>query len=132
MPQGTPYNSFVKPYPIRVDEFSTPKGGLETVPALHLLTHTHSDHVSGLNAKSFGQVIICSADSKEMLLRHETFQARSMKEEQFAAGRIRTYSHLKAKLKSTTTTQINDPDSMDLLVSPYDNEAFSSYQQIVL
>ena len=116
MPQGTPYNSFVKPYPIRVDEFSSPRGGLETVPALHLLTHTHSDHTVGLHAKTFGSLVICSADSKEMLLRHETYQARSLKEQELVQARVRTYSHLKANNNLTAATRTNDSNSMDLLV----------------
>ncbi|KAL5482499.1 hypothetical protein ACEPAI_9093 [Sanghuangporus weigelae] len=95
MPPGTPYNSFVKPYPIRVDEFSVPRDGSLTVAALHLLTHTHSDHIIGLNAKSFGSIIICSWDAKEMLLRHETYQARFLREEEYVFEKQRTFEHLK-------------------------------------
>ncbi|KAL5501731.1 hypothetical protein ACEPAH_8991 [Sanghuangporus vaninii] len=95
MPPGTPYNSFVKPYPIRVDEFSVPRDGSLTVAALHLLTHTHSDHIIGLNARSFGSIIICSWDAKEMLLRHETYQARFLREEEYVFEKQRTFEHLK-------------------------------------
>ncbi|KAJ7474010.1 beta-lactamase-like protein, partial [Mycena latifolia] len=94
MPPGAPYNSFVVPYRIRVDEFST-SVGQETIPALHLLSHTHSDHITGLQAKSFGYTVICSADAKEMLLRHEVYAERSLHEHEYRAEATRTYSHLK-------------------------------------
>ncbi|KAJ7202297.1 beta-lactamase-like protein [Mycena pura] len=94
MPPGSPYNSFVVPYRIRVDEF-TSSAGLETAPALHLLSHTHSDHITGLQAKSFGYTVICSHDAKEMLLRHEVYAERSLREHEYRAEATRTYSHLK-------------------------------------
>ncbi|KAJ6563586.1 beta-lactamase-like protein [Mycena vulgaris] len=94
MPPGAPYNSFVAPYRIRVDEFST-LVSQETVPALHLLSHTHSDHITGLQAKSFGYTVICSYDAKEMLLRHEVYAERSLHEHDYRAEVTRTYSHLK-------------------------------------
>ncbi|KAF7359244.1 DNA cross-link repair 1A protein [Mycena sanguinolenta] len=94
MPPGAPYNSFIVPYRIRVDEF-TNSVGQEMVPALHLLSHTHSDHITGLQAKSFGYTIICSHDAKEMLLRHEVYAERSLHEHEYRAEATRTYSHLK-------------------------------------
>ncbi|KAJ7708238.1 hypothetical protein B0H17DRAFT_453111 [Mycena rosella] len=94
MPPGAPYNSFVAPYRIRVDEFSN-SVGLETIPVLHLLSHTHSDHITGLQAKSFGYTVICSHDAKEMLLRHEVYAERSLHENEYRAEVTRTYSHLK-------------------------------------
>ncbi|KAF9442259.1 hypothetical protein P691DRAFT_779488 [Macrolepiota fuliginosa MF-IS2] len=94
MPTGTPYNSFALPYRIKVDDFATPTGQ-ETAPALHLLTHTHSDHINGLSAKSFGHIVVCSHDAKEMLLRHEVYAERELKELDLRAERIRTYAHLK-------------------------------------
>lgn len=117
MPPGTPYNSFIASYPIRVDEFTTPRTGIRVVPALHLLTHTHSDHVIGLDAKSFNSVIVCSFDAKEMLLRHESFRARYLKAQEFQKERKRTYSHLKSGVKTTAGVQVNEPNSFDLLVS---------------
>lgn len=116
MPPGTPYNSFIAPYPIRVDEFSVPQDGSLTVAALHLLTHTHSDHVKGLNAKSFSSVVICSKDAKEMLLRHETYRARCLKEQELAIQRIRTFSHLKTTNEASEIVAHNDPHAYDLLV----------------
>ncbi|KAF7353690.1 hypothetical protein MVEN_01053900 [Mycena venus] len=65
------------------------------VPALHLLSHTHSDHITGLQAKSFGYTVICSHDAKEMLLRHEVYAERSLHEHEYRAETTRTYSHLK-------------------------------------
>ncbi|KAK7035771.1 DNA cross-link repair 1A protein [Favolaschia claudopus] len=94
MPPGTPYNSFIRPYSIRVDEF-TNSPDIDTVPTLHLLSHTHSDHITGLQAKSFGYIVICSHDAKEMLLRHEVYAERSLHEHEYRAETTRTYSHLK-------------------------------------
>ncbi|KAF7314231.1 DRMBL domain-containing protein [Mycena kentingensis (nom. inval.)] len=94
MPPGSPFSSFIKPYRIRVDEFSN-NYDPELIPALHLLTHTHSDHVVGLQAKSFGQVVVCSVDAKEMLLRHEVYKERSLHDQQYRAEATRTYAHLK-------------------------------------
>ena len=94
MPPGTPYNSFVLRYPIRVDNFAE-LPTQDTIPALHLLTHTHSDHVNGLSAQSFGYVVICSRDAKEMLLRHEVYAERELHELELRAEKNRTYSHLK-------------------------------------
>ncbi|KXN90337.1 Protein artemis [Leucoagaricus sp. SymC.cos] len=94
MPTGTPYNSFALPYRIKVDDFATPPDQ-EIVPALHLLTHTHSDHINGLSAKSFGHVVVCSPDAKEMLLRHEVYAERELREQDLRAQSVRTYAHLK-------------------------------------
>lgn len=116
MPPGTPYNSFIVPYPIRVDEFSVPRDDSLTVAALHLLTHIHSDHVKGLNAKSFSSVVICSKDAKEMLLRHETYLARCLRENELVIERARTYSHLKTTSDISDITAHNEPHAYDLLV----------------
>jgi DNA cross-link repair 1C protein len=109
MPTGTPYNSFVLPYPIRVDDFSS--NVTAQTPALHLLTHTHSDHTTGLSAKSFGYTVICSYDAKEMLLRHEVYAERALHEMQLRAEKTRTYRHLQIE-----PTHLRGSRSRDLLV----------------
>ena len=114
MPPGTPYNSFIKPYPIRVDEFTDKKDGSLTVPTLHLLTHTHSDHIIGLNSKGFASQVICSKDAKEMLLKHETYHARFLRDGDFLAQKRRTFEHLKPSL---SVGQDEVPMNYDLLVS---------------
>ncbi|KAF9060729.1 hypothetical protein BDP27DRAFT_400891 [Rhodocollybia butyracea] len=96
MPPGTPFNSFALPYPIRIDGFSAiPSDSYPQNAALHLLTHTHSDHIVGLQAKSFSQSVICSADAKTMLLRHEVYKERAFFEGEYRAEHQRTYKHLK-------------------------------------
>ncbi|KAL4081024.1 beta-lactamase-like protein [Scleroderma citrinum] len=98
MPPGSPYHSFALPYPIRVDNFTDTTDDLPSPynrPALHLLTHTHSDHLTGLASKSFGHRIVCSPDAKEMLLRHEVYAERSLYDREYRAERTRTYGHLK-------------------------------------
>lgn len=99
MPEGTPYSSFIRPYPIRVDDFRDNLKPSDPIPALHLLSHTHTDHLPGLNAASFGSIIICSLDAKEMLLRHESWRARSNFENHTVVEKERTYAHLKTNIR---------------------------------
>jgi metal-dependent hydrolase (beta-lactamase superfamily II) len=96
MPPGAPFHGLIPPFPIRVDAFG-PTPGLTSVPALHLLSHTHSDHVLGLSAKSFASTIICSPDAKEMLLRHEVFSERALNDIDLRgeARLSKTFAHLK-------------------------------------
>jgi len=117
MPTGTPYNSLVKPYRIRVDDFATPNNqDQETTPVLHLLTHTHSDHINGLSAKSFGYKVICSHDAKEMLLRHEVYAERELHAQELRAEKMRTYSHLKVDPLYHPDGSMYYTGSRDLLV----------------
>ncbi|KAF8838244.1 hypothetical protein BDN67DRAFT_104631 [Paxillus ammoniavirescens] len=98
MPNGTPYHSFALPYPIRVDNFTDTIDDLPPPynrPVLHLLTHTHSDHIAGLAAKSFAYRVICSPDAKEMLLRHEVYAERSLHDREYRTEKKRTFGHLK-------------------------------------
>jgi DNA cross-link repair 1C protein len=94
MPPGTPFNAFALPYRIRVDAF-TQLPSQDVQPSLHLLTHTHTDHVNGLASKSFGSVVYCSRDAKEMLLKHESSMERELYHEQLIPEKMRMYSHLK-------------------------------------
>lgn len=120
MPTGTPYNSFVAPYRIRVDDFAT-SVSQEIAPALHLLSHTHSDHINGLSAKSFGYQVICSQDAKEMLLRHEVYGERELHEMELRAEKMRTYSHLKVDPMVQPDGSLYYTGSRDLLVRGYTN-----------
>ncbi|RDX53496.1 hypothetical protein OH76DRAFT_1343517 [Lentinus brumalis] len=110
MPQGTPYNAFILPYPIRVDDFSNSSStnsalssssspyassSLPSTANLYLLTHTHTDHLNGLAARSFGQAVVCSHDAKEMLLRHEVYAERSLRDAELRAENVRTFAHLR-------------------------------------
>ncbi|KAE9387923.1 hypothetical protein BT96DRAFT_454671 [Gymnopus androsaceus JB14] len=96
MPPGAPFNLFALPYPIRVDAFSAISPSCpEPNAVLHLLTHTHSDHIVGLQAKSFCQRVICSADAKDMLLRHEVYRERALHEGEYRAEHNFTFKHLK-------------------------------------
>jgi hypothetical protein len=96
MPQGTPFHGLIPPFPIRVDQFDA-SPGFTVVPALHLLSHTHSDHILGLSAKSFASTIICSKDAKQMLLRHEVYGERALRDVDLRdeARLSRTFGHLK-------------------------------------
>ncbi|KAI0772235.1 hypothetical protein BC629DRAFT_1715711 [Irpex lacteus] len=114
MPTGTPYNSLILPYPIRVDDFAD-TATLQTVPALHLLTHTHADHINGLSAKSFSATVFCSIDAKEMLLRHEVYAERALKEMDIRAENVRTFQHLRIPPKMMGDGTIWYHGSRDLL-----------------
>ncbi|KAG2144200.1 beta-lactamase-like protein, partial [Suillus clintonianus] len=97
MPPGTPYASFALPYPIRVDCFTCTAHlpAPYNTPALHLLTHSHTDHILGLSSKSFAARVVCSSDTKEILLRHEVYLERAKKD----GGEVatRTFAHLKVE-----------------------------------
>lgn len=95
MPPGAPYHGFILPYSIRVDQFTGLPSDFPVTPKLHLLTHTHIDHLTGLSSKSFGYTVVCSEDAKQMLLRHEVFDERSMFEHGIRAEKKRTFKHLK-------------------------------------
>ncbi|KAI0667716.1 hypothetical protein C8Q78DRAFT_1052236 [Trametes maxima] len=123
MPQGTPYNAFIPPYPIRVDDFSTPFASTSTstnaaqtpVVGLYLLTHTHTDHLNGLGARSFGQTVLCSHDAKEMLLRHEVYAERARRDMDFRAESVRTFSHLRVQPQRLEDGTVDYAGSRDLL-----------------
>jgi hypothetical protein len=113
MPTGTPFDSFIRPYDIRVDNFTN----IGRVPRLYLLTHTHTDHTTGLSAQSFGERVICSADAKEMLLNHEVYKERALLEHKYRGEKRRTYAHLKTlPYRLSSGTYINSC-ARDLLVS---------------
>jgi DNA cross-link repair 1C protein len=115
MPPGTPYNAFILPYNIRVDEFST-LSPTTTPPALHLLSHTHADHIIGLSSKSFGYQVVCSHDAKEMLLWHEVYNERALHEREIRAEKTRTFAHLKVDPRVEADGRIYFTGSRDLLV----------------
>lgn len=108
MPTGTPLFAFIDPYNIRVDDFASTKG-LTEVPALYLLSHTHTDHLNGLNAKSFAAPVICSKDAKVMLLRQEPYFERAMYDSAMRPERGRPFSHLRV-------TDVDAGQGRDLLV----------------
>ena len=122
MPQGTPYNAFIPPYPIRVDDFTDPSSsthtfsGRQKTASLYLLTHTHTDHLMGLSARSFGQTVVCSHDTKEMLLRHEVYAERALRDAELRAENVRTFAHLKVEPQRMEDGSMDYTGSRDLLV----------------
>lgn len=117
MPTGTPYDSYILPYRIRVDDFATPAvQRSDTVPLLNLLSHTHSDHINGLSSKSFGCRVVCSPDAKEMLLKHEVYAERELHALELRAEKVRTYAHLKIDPACPQNGVMYYQGSRDLLV----------------
>ena len=122
MPQGTPDNAFIPPYPIRVDQFTDPSSstypfsGREKNASLYLLTHTHTDHLMGLSARSFAQTVVCSYDAKEMLLRHEVYTERALRDAELRAENVRTFTHLRVEPQRMDDGNVDYACSRDLLV----------------
>ncbi|EJF63258.1 hypothetical protein DICSQDRAFT_160484 [Dichomitus squalens LYAD-421 SS1] len=121
MPQGTPYNAFIPPYPIRVDQFTDPAlsthsfSGREKTANLYLLTHTHTDHLIGLSARSFAQTVVCSHDAKEMLLRHQVYAERALRDAELRAENVRAFSHLRVEPQRMDDGSVDYAGSRDLL-----------------
>ncbi|OCH87963.1 hypothetical protein OBBRIDRAFT_889439 [Obba rivulosa] len=115
MPTGTPDNSFIHPYPIRVDDFSDISSTREPAK-LYLLTHTHTDHLNGLASRSFGGRVVCSHDAKEMLLRHEVYSERALREMNLRAENSKTFRHLRVEPRKTEDGNVSYVGSRDLLV----------------
>lgn len=118
MPPGSPYHGLLLPYSIRVDDFTTPDDPDFTPPALHLLTHTHSDHLLGLSATSFSSRVLCSHDAKEMLLRLEPYKERKLQDSMVREDRklAKAYQHLKVA-PQVVNGERDYYGSRDLLVS---------------
>ncbi|KAI0032796.1 hypothetical protein K488DRAFT_11731, partial [Vararia minispora EC-137] len=115
MPPGTPFRGFIHPYSIRVDEFScSPE-----VPSakLFMLSHTHTDHIVGLNAKSFSSKILCSRDAKAMLLAFEPLKERLLKDRDLVGEERsgRAFGHLAVK-PVCVGTRVDYAGSRDLLM----------------
>ncbi|ORX34745.1 beta-lactamase-like protein [Kockovaella imperatae] len=103
-----PWHGHLPEFPlIRVDCFTEPKGGPYLIPSINedrslgpliqapraqvfLLTHVHSDHLTGLKGDNFHGQIICTPDSKRMLLK-----LQAEKERKYMASGIKEENKLK-------------------------------------
>lgn len=64
---GYSFDGCIREFPgICVDKFNKPG-------RVYLLTHCHSDHLVGLDAKSFGQKVYCSRITKELTILNEKY-----------------------------------------------------------
>jgi len=98
MPVGAPYNGRIAEYPsIRVDAFQTPRGVEESTVDLYLLTHTHTDHTGGLDAPSFAQLVYCSPEAKQMLLKQERAIDRISYDRGQSHHKVLPWSHLRVR-----------------------------------
>jgi hypothetical protein len=116
MPPGAPHHSFLLPYRIRVDDFTSPRDQRLDPPALYLLSHTHSDHITGLSARSFGARVVCSVDAKHMLLNYEPAGDRIAFDNGETTEKRNPYSHLKVDHKPPASSR-QKTFSRDLLVN---------------
>lgn len=120
MPAGAPFHSFIRPYPIRVDAFATPAPADAfdyQVPCLHLLTHSHTDHLTGLSSNSFGATVVCSPAAKEMLLNYEPTRERIAYDKGLRRDRLRPYAKLRIDPIKTKDGKMDYSYARDLLVS---------------
>ncbi|KAG8718841.1 hypothetical protein FRC08_004265 [Ceratobasidium sp. 394] len=98
MPAEAPFESHIPPYSqIRVDHFTK----TTYTPAwINLLSHIHSDHIQGLAASSFCSQIVCSEDSKRMLLLVESTDDRINYDRGLIPHKKRTFATLKSHGKN--------------------------------
>jgi hypothetical protein len=89
---SSPFESTIPPYKfIRVDKFTN---NLVKIPALHLLTHCHSDHLLGLDSKAFNSIVLCSDDTKRLVLNTEPYSDRALYDNHLIASKKKPYRHL--------------------------------------
>lgn len=117
MPTGTPNYGFILPYPVRVDSFTSPRDPAVSPPALYLLSHVHSDHTTGLGAKSFAGRVICSIDSKAMLLNLEPCASRISVDKEIRSEPKKSFSHLKRDPVARGDGTLDFSGARDLLAS---------------
>ncbi|CAE6519796.1 unnamed protein product [Rhizoctonia solani] len=116
MPVGAPFESHVEPYSqIRVDDFTN----TTYRPAwINLLSHIHSDHTQGLNAPSFSLQVVCSRDSKSMLLLLESVDNRIKFDNGVISQRKRAFAALQRSGKNHRdllfTLPLNVPTKLDI------------------
>jgi hypothetical protein len=109
MPDSSPFDASVPPYSfIRIDKFTKPA----STTALHLLTHCHSDHLSGLGAKTFNSIALCSKDTRRIVLNLETYKNRAL----YAAALLEEKDKHKPYRNLRVRPGKNDGRSRDLLV----------------
>ena len=70
----------------------------------------------GLSARSFGQTIVCSHDAKEMLLRHEVYAERALRDAELRVENVRTFAHLRVEPQRMEDGSVDYTGSRDLLV----------------
>ncbi|KDQ20968.1 hypothetical protein BOTBODRAFT_84904, partial [Botryobasidium botryosum FD-172 SS1] len=109
---GSAYCGHIPPYPeIRIDSFADSAASPFPPAKLYLLTHTHSDHIQGLDAKSFGQPVVCSEDAKRMLILGERVADRIAFDKGDISERKKPWGHLKTRARRGDQSSI----SRDLL-----------------
>ncbi|CAE7169508.1 unnamed protein product [Rhizoctonia solani] len=116
MPVGAPFESHVEPYnQIRVDDFTN----TTYRPAwVNLLSHIHSDHTQGLSTPSFSSQVVCSKDSKSMLLLLESVDNRINFDNGAISQRKRTFAALQRGGRNhrdlLLTLPLNTPTKLDI------------------
>ncbi|KAJ9115893.1 hypothetical protein QFC22_005036 [Naganishia vaughanmartiniae] len=113
------------PY-IRIDSFSQSSTPGFPAAQFYLLTHAHTDHLTGLDSASTNIIIICSAVTKGLVLNYERERDRIAFDKKTVEKRKRVYEGLAARVESVNkeaaghrgkheTFLLTDPDK-DLTV----------------
>lgn len=102
----------LREYPLRVDNF-TNSGTIYS--ALNLLTHSHSDHTLGLASKTFTSQVICSYDTRNIVLNIEPATDRVEFDKGNTSSKNRTFSHLHVRRPVSSAPHLQG-FSRDLLV----------------
>lgn len=88
---------------IRIDSFSqSPTPGFPAAQ-LYLLTHAHTDHLTGLNNASTNIVIICSEVTKRLVLNYEREKDRVAFDRKVIEQQKRAYQGLVAASEAAHT-----------------------------
>ncbi|KAK4057388.1 hypothetical protein OIO90_001457 [Microbotryomycetes sp. JL221] len=91
------HHGFINEFPwIRIDAFDkarkrpgTPAGEPGRPAHVYLLTHAHTDHIVGLDAKGFSGIIYMTAPTKQILLETATASERVMWEERGQSSKLK-------------------------------------------
>lgn len=122
------FHGVVKEFPtIRIDNFAAnPRAAYpyNQPPLACFLSHVHSDHLRGLEAKSFrGPFIYCTVATRQVLLRLEKYPHRMNFAKGILESRKQTYKHLKSLLKPLpleSPTVINLSGNSSIQVTLFD------------
>lgn len=97
---------FEFPY-IRIDSFSqSPTPGFPTAQ-LYLLTHAHTDHLTGLDSASTNIIILCSEVTKRLVLNYEREKDRIAFDRGLIEQRRRAYQGLAARADALESAVTN-------------------------
>jgi DNA cross-link repair 1C protein len=104
------FSGVVSEFPsIRIDNFTSVAGAAP--PLAYFVSHIHSDHIVGLAAYKSPTFIYCSATTKDLLLKLETFSNRQNFDNGITETKNKHLSHLESYLRPLP---LNTPTNIQL------------------